>query len=71
MSLTSSLNAAVSALNAFTTGLQVISNNISNINTVGYKSSRTDYSDSFSGNLRQHPPQAPDQTPTHCRSGAE
>ena len=56
MSLTSSLNAAVSALNAFTTGLQVISNNISNINTVGYKSSRTDYSDSFSDILRKSAP---------------
>jgi flagellar hook protein FlgE len=56
MSLTATLNSGVSALNAFSTGLQVISNNISNVNTVGYKSSRADYSDSFSDILRQSAP---------------
>ena len=56
MSLTATLNSGVSALNAFSTGLQVISNNISNVNTVGYKSSRADYSDSFSDILRQSTP---------------
>jgi len=56
MSLTATLNSGVSALNAFSTGLQVISNNISNVNTVGYKSSNADYSDSFSDILRQAAP---------------
>ena len=56
MSLTATLNSGVSALNAFSTGLQVISNNIANVNTVGYKGSRADYSDSFSDLLRQATP---------------
>ena len=56
MSLTATLNSGVSALNAFSTGLQVISNNISNVNTVGYKGSRTDYSDNFSQILKQSSP---------------
>ncbi|MEQ1852724.1 MAG: flagellar hook-basal body complex protein [Chthoniobacteraceae bacterium] len=56
MSLVATLNSGISALNAFSTGLQVISNDIANVNTTGYKGSRADYSDSFSNILRQAAP---------------
>jgi flagellar hook protein FlgE len=56
MSLVATLNSGISALNAFSTGLQVISNDIANVNTTGYKGSRADYSDSFSNILRQSAP---------------
>jgi len=52
MPLSSSLNVGVSALKSFAEGIQVTSNNISNVNTVGYKASRAQYSDSFSNLLR-------------------
>jgi flagellar hook protein FlgE len=48
MSLYGSLNSGVSALNAFTSGLEVISNNISNVNTTGFKANRAEYGDNFS-----------------------
>ena len=56
MSLTSTLNTGVSALGAFSEGIQVLSNNIANVNTTGYKGSRSEYSDSFSDVLRQASP---------------
>jgi len=56
MSLTSTLNSGVSALNAFSKGIQVLSNNIANVNTTGYKGSRSEYGDSFSNILRQAAP---------------
>jgi flagellar hook protein FlgE len=56
MSLVATLNSGISALNSFSTGLQVIANDIANVNTTGYKSSRADYEDSFSNILRQAAP---------------
>jgi len=52
MSLASSLNVGVSALRAYSEGIQVVSNNIANVNTVGYKASHAQYSDTFSNILR-------------------
>ena len=56
MSLVATLNSGVSALSAFSEGIQVISNNIANVNTTGYKGSRAEYSDNFSNILRQAAP---------------
>ena len=56
MSLVATLNSGVSALTAFSEGIQVISNNIANVNTTAYKGSRAEYSDSFSNILRQAAP---------------
>jgi flagellar hook protein FlgE len=52
MSLASSLNVGVSALRSYAQGLQVVSNNIANVNTVGYKASHAQYSDTFSNILK-------------------
>jgi flagellar hook protein FlgE len=52
MSLASSLNVGVSALRSYSEGLQVVSNNIANVNTVGYKVSRAQYSDTFSNIIK-------------------
>jgi flagellar hook protein FlgE len=64
-----SLHNGVSALKSLTQGLQVLGNNISNVNSLGYKASRANYSDNFymhmidaesgaggvpSNNLQQH-----------------
>jgi flagellar hook protein FlgE len=43
----SSLQNGVSALKSFSEGLQVISNNIANVNSLGYKSARANYTDTF------------------------
>ena len=56
MSLVATLNSGVSALNAFSKGMQVIANDIANVNTTGYKGSRAQYSDSFSNLLQQAAP---------------
>jgi flagellar hook protein FlgE len=48
MSLINSLSSGVSALRSFSKGIEVIGNNISNVNTTGFKGARVDYSDSFS-----------------------
>jgi len=42
-----SLQNGVSALKSFSEGLQVLSNNIANVNSLGYKSVRANYSDNF------------------------
>lgn len=42
-----SLQNGVSALKSFSEGLQVLSNNIANVNSLGYKSSRANYTDNF------------------------
>jgi len=42
-----SLQNGVSALKSFSEGLQVLSNNIANVNSLGYKSARANYSDNF------------------------
>jgi len=52
MSLASSLNVGVSALRSYSEGIQVVSNNIANVNTVGYKASHAQYSDTFSNILK-------------------
>lgn len=44
----SSLSTGATALNAFSDNMQVISNNLSNVNTVGFKSSRTLFGDLMS-----------------------
>ncbi len=56
MSLIGTLTSGVSALSAFTTNLETIGNNIANVNTVGFKSSRVSFSDSFSNTLRGSTP---------------
>ena len=43
----SSLHNGVSALKSLTQGLQVLGNNIANVNSLGYKSARANYSDNF------------------------
>jgi flagellar hook protein FlgE len=52
MSLVSSLNVGVSALRSYAEGIQVVSNNIANVNTVGYKTSQAQYADTFSNILK-------------------
>lgn len=56
MSLVGTLNSGVSALVTFSSAIQVTSNNISNVNTPGFKSSRSEYQDSFSNLLQQAAP---------------
>ncbi|MBK9248575.1 MAG: hypothetical protein IPM69_10790 [Ignavibacteria bacterium] len=48
MSLIRSLTSGTSSLKAHQQRLDVISNNIANTNTIGYKSSRTTFADQFS-----------------------
>ncbi|MDR2935283.1 MAG: flagellar hook-basal body complex protein, partial [Candidatus Adiutrix sp.] len=50
MALSSSMYAAVTGLSALGTGMQTISNNIANVNTVGFKAMRTNYEDLISQN---------------------
>ena len=64
MPLSASLNVGVSALKTFAEGIQVTSNNISNVNTVGYKVSRAQYSDTFSNLLK---PMVPNTTNTGAK----
>lgn len=52
MSLVSSLNVGVSSLRTYSEGIQTVSNNIANVNTVGYKASHAQYSDTFSNILK-------------------
>lgn len=52
MSLVASLNVGVSSLRSFSQGIQVISNNIANVSTVGYKSAHANYSDTFNNLLK-------------------
>lgn len=64
MSLIDTLNTGVSALTAFSTGLDVVGNNIANVNTVGYKSSETSFEDSFSNTLQSSSPATGTQSST-------
>ncbi|MDR3152697.1 MAG: flagellar hook-basal body complex protein [Deltaproteobacteria bacterium] len=48
MSISAAMYAAVTGLSALSTGMQVISNNIANVNTVGFKASRTNFEDLIS-----------------------
>jgi flagellar hook protein FlgE len=52
MSLLGTLTSGVSALKTFGKSLEVIGNNIANVNTTGYKSSTTNFADTFSNTLR-------------------
>lgn len=56
MSLISSLDSGISALDSFNTGLQVIGNNIANINSTGFKASSASFADSFSDTLQAASP---------------
>lgn len=56
MSLIGTLTSGVSAMRSFTKGLEIIGNNISNVNTVGYKGSKVSFADSFSNTLRSSAP---------------
>ncbi|WP_416827643.1 flagellar hook-basal body complex protein [Ectobacillus polymachus] len=47
-----SLNSGVSGLKAFQTKLDVIGNNIANVNTIGFKKSRTMFEDLLSQNMK-------------------
>lgn len=51
MSLVKSLNSGVSGLRAFQTKMDVIGNNISNVETAGYKSSRVTFAEMMSARL--------------------
>lgn len=51
-----SLNSGVSAMRQFQEQMDVIGNNIANVNTVGYKSARVDFEDTFSHTLQQATP---------------
>ena len=48
MGISSSLYAGISGLNANGNAMSVIGNNLSNTNTVGYKSARTVFADMLS-----------------------
>lgn len=56
MALIESLNTGVSTIKAFSNGMKVVGNNIANVNSVGFKSSRVEYSDSFSNSLQRSAP---------------
>jgi flagellar hook protein FlgE len=51
MSISSSMNAGVSGINAAGTQISVIGDNIANVNTVGFKTSRAEFHDVLAGNL--------------------
>lgn len=53
MSLIGTMGSGVSALRTFMKGLEVIGNNIANVNTTAYKSSKAQYADSFSNILQR------------------
>ena len=42
-----SLHNGITALKSLSQGLQILGNNIANVNSLGYKSSRANYSDNF------------------------
>ena len=56
MSLIGTLTSGVSAMRSFTKALEVIGNNVSNVNTVGFKGSTVTFADSFSNTLRSSAP---------------
>src|SRR6187402_723477 len=58
MALIGSLTSGVSALKAFSQGMEVIGDNIANVNTTAFKGSRTDYADNF-GDILQHAATSP------------
>ena len=51
MGITSSLYAGISGLNTNSTAMNVIGDNISNVNTIGFKASRTTFQDVLSQSI--------------------
>ena len=51
MALIGSLDSGISALKSFSKGIEVIGDAIANVNSLGYKGSRVDYTDGFSNIL--------------------
>ena len=51
-----SLNTAVLGIKQFQTSLDAIGNNLANINTIGYKTARVDFSDTLAQTLRAPTP---------------
>ncbi|TVR55905.1 MAG: flagellar hook-basal body complex protein [Puniceicoccaceae bacterium] len=60
MSVFGSLNSGISALRSFSKGMEVIGNNIANVNTISFKGSRIQYTDTFSQVLQQSSPSPQD-----------
>lgn len=58
MSLIGTLTSGVSALKAFSKGMEVIGDNIANVNTTAFKGSRTNYGDNF-GDILQNSATSP------------
>lgn len=58
MPLIGVLTSGVSALKAFSKGMEVIGDNIANVNTTAFKSSRAQYADNF-GDILQHSAASP------------
>ena len=56
MALIGSLTSGVSALTSFEKGMEVIGNNIANVNTTGFKTTRMQYADAFSNILQTSTP---------------
>lgn len=56
-----SLHNGVSALKSFTQGLQTLGNNISNVNSLGYKGARMNYTDNFYVHMQDAEAGADDQ----------
>lgn len=56
MALLNSMNTAFSAMNGFKKGFDVVSNNISNVNSIAFKSSRMTYVPAFSTILQRSVP---------------
>ncbi len=54
------LSSGISALRSFSQGMEVIGNNIANVNTVSFKSSRIKYSETFNQVLQQSAPSPSD-----------
>ena len=53
MALIASLTSGVSALRSFQRGIEVVGNNIANVNTTGFKSSRVEYKEGFNDILNR------------------
>ena len=63
-----SLNTGVLGIRNFQTALDAIGNNLANINTVGFKSARVDFSSTLAQTLRAP---TPDTTSVSGRAGME
>ena len=59
MALIGSMDSAFSAMDGFKRGFEVVGNNISNVNSIGYKSSKADFAPAFGNILRRSAPSNP------------